>query len=201
MAAVCDVCSYLYTTAMLMFQILVAFVALMLAAKALLLLDYAHAASHGGSTHSGTLLSHIIHHEDGGIADTQDLRDWTRRLVKTSREDTRFVDYTYPQYGDAAAGGQSVDVDGLVDYLVEEKGFNREDLEFLSHNLDYGLIEKELQKIKSRQGPTDLNIEIGGEAPIAEPDKKPIFSPDVEASGTKPSFSLAALLVVVAYIM
>lgn len=173
--------------------------ALVAAATALLLQDYVHAASHGGLAHSGTLLSHIIHHEDGGIADTQDLRDWTRRLVKNARDDTRFVDYTYAQYGDAATSA-ALDMGGLVEYLVEEEGFAREDLGFLTQNLDYGQIETELQKIRSRQGQTDLSIEIGGEPPAPVP--APVPDPPKEAgAGTRASVSVTVLFAVLAYVV
>lgn len=58
-----------------------------------------------------------------------------------------------------------IDIDEFINYLINEQGFNRDDLQFLRmKNLDYGLgeIEQELNKLKDQQGKPKV-IKIGGE--------------------------------------
>lgn len=58
-----------------------------------------------------------------------------------------------------------IDIDEFINYLINEQGFNRDDLQFLRmKNLDYGLgeIGQELNKLKDQQGKPKV-IKIGGE--------------------------------------
>ncbi|KAI5953730.1 hypothetical protein KGF57_003939 [Candida theae] len=58
-----------------------------------------------------------------------------------------------------------IDIEEFINYLINEQGFNRDDLQFLRmKNLDYGLgeIEQELNKLKDQSGKPKV-IKIGGE--------------------------------------
>lgn len=110
------------------------------------------------STSNGKLRSTIVSYEDSQ-SDENDLREWTRFMVKTHRK---------PQNPEPKPKSKKVlklDVDKFIDFLVEHKNFDRKNLEFLRRqDLDYGYdqIEDELAKIK-RDEDAPHTICIGGE--------------------------------------
>lgn len=103
--------------------------------------------------------STIISYEDSQ-ADENDLREWTRFMIKTHKHPNSPIE--------SESRKEKVlvlDVDKFISYLVEHKHFPVEELEFLRRaDLDYGYdqIEDELAKIK-RNMESPHTICIGGE--------------------------------------
>ena len=92
-------------------------------------------------------------------SDENDLRSWTRYIIDYDRDDANEAE-------DDSEKSIDVSIDEFIGYLVEEKGFIKEDLQFLhSTDLDYGYeqVEEEISSIYERQRAAK-QIEVWGEA-------------------------------------
>lgn len=82
------------------------------------------------------------------MSDETDLRSWTRYIIDHDREELRQTEAQQSQ--------DSVDlrIDEFISYLVQQRSFKKEDLQFLHRqDLDYGYeqIEEELTKVYERE--------------------------------------------------
>lgn len=92
------------------------------------------------------------------LLDDSDLRSWTRFIVDHNRDEMEMV----PE--PPSAETVDLQVDEFIEYLVEHRGFQMEDLFFLRRvDLDYGYdeIEDELNTIRQREA-EPRTIDIGG---------------------------------------
>lgn len=93
------------------------------------------------------------------MSDDEDLRSWTRYIIDHDRDDINAENTTDEE--------ESVDlkIDEFISYLVEQKGFKSDDLQFLHRpDLDYGYeqIETELSRIYDLEKSAQ-NIKVWGE--------------------------------------
>lgn len=93
------------------------------------------------------------------MSDEDDLRSWTRYIIDHDREDTTL--------GTQPESQETIDlrIDEFIAFLVEQRGFRAQDLQFLHRqDLDYGYeqIEEELSKIYERER-VAKTIEVWGE--------------------------------------
>lgn len=132
------------------------------------------------------LKSKIIEYEDS-LSNPKDLKRWVQ-LIADKPTATRNNNYGgSPTFTSSSiktktftTGNKNnqqqleIDIDEFINYLINEQGFNRDDLQFLRmKNLDYGLgeIEQELNKLKDQQGKPKV-IKIGGEDDNSNEGKK-----------------------------
>ncbi|CCG26007.1 Pga46 protein [Candida orthopsilosis Co 90-125] len=132
------------------------------------------------------LKSKITEYEDS-LSNPKDLKRWVQLIADkptATRNNNHGGSPTFPSSSiktkTFTTGNKNdqqqleIDIDEFINYLINEQGFNRDDLQFLRmKNLDYGLgeIEQELNKLKDQQGKPKV-IKIGGEEDHSNGGKK-----------------------------
>ncbi|RKP29344.1 hypothetical protein METBISCDRAFT_28290 [Metschnikowia bicuspidata] len=115
------------------------------------------------------------------MSNENDLRSWTRYIIDYDRDEPEEAE-------DESEKSIDVTIDEFIAYLVEQKGFIKEDLQFLHRpDLDYGYeqVEEELSSIYERERAA-TNIEVWGEAHEAR-----------LSSAIRTSFHVTALVVAI----
>lgn len=111
-----------------------------------------------GSKHLNTKITNY----GSKLSNNGDLLSFTRHLVELLKQ--HYAEKLGKEKSSSSAP-EDLDIEKFIKYLIEHKGFTEDQLEFLRRpELDHGqdVIEKELTRIKQKQGPPK-RITVGGE--------------------------------------
>ncbi|KAI3404512.1 hypothetical protein KGF56_002704 [Candida oxycetoniae] len=144
------------------------------------------------------LKSSITAYEDS-LNNPQDLKRWVRIIADKpiTPEMRRTKNHVNNEI--------EIDIDEFINYLVQEQGFNPDDLQFLKlKNLDYGMgeIEQELNKLKDLQdknGAVAKVIDIGGEGDTDDERRKSFATGGLRVDGSCLLWALTVLGITVLF--
>ncbi|KAI5957903.1 hypothetical protein CANMA_004335 [Candida margitis] len=137
-----------------------------------------HSPHSSNQNSDSKLKSKITEYEDS-LSNPNDIKRWVRLIADKpkaasnnndgSSTGSAFISSSIKtksfSNGNKSSDQIEIDIEEFINYLINEQGFNSEDLQFLRmKGLDYGLgeIEQELNKLKDQQGKPKV-IKIGGE--------------------------------------